>query len=338
MERPIAGSEQRIAGSEQLPEMHGKAGTPADSPRKRTKRPARWSPIVLENDRLDLAVARGAAYYGMVRRGHGVRIAAGLARTYYIGVEGGNNAAGAEQSPRPGNAEAKESLPPTPESRAVCLLPAGIEPGHDVALTQRRFELLVSEPAEFPLFFSSTRLTDKPGELVPVDRERMTPLPAIRTVLRAKKNSPAETVSVTLHAAAHRDRHAGPVAQRDRRPAKLAASVRRSFHYADRYRRPPVAGRGRGHGRRGHLAAVPSVDRGHLRPNQRQGRRKNWRPKALTLTLSQRERGPIGERERGPIGERERGPIGERERGPIGERERGPIGEREGGRMERRGL
>ncbi len=46
-----------------------------------------WRPIVLDNDRLDLAVARGAAYYGMVRRGQGVRIAAGLARTYYLGVE-----------------------------------------------------------------------------------------------------------------------------------------------------------------------------------------------------------------------------------------------------------
>ena len=45
-----------------------------------------WSPIMLDNERLDLAVARGAAYYGMVRRGQGVRIAAGLARTYYIGV------------------------------------------------------------------------------------------------------------------------------------------------------------------------------------------------------------------------------------------------------------
>ena len=32
-----------------------------------------WEPIVLDNDRLDLAVARGAAYYGMVRRGLGVR-------------------------------------------------------------------------------------------------------------------------------------------------------------------------------------------------------------------------------------------------------------------------
>ncbi len=28
-----------------------------------------WQPIILKNDRLDLAVSRGAAYYGMVRRG-----------------------------------------------------------------------------------------------------------------------------------------------------------------------------------------------------------------------------------------------------------------------------
>ena len=53
----------------------------------RAASPAAWQPLVLDNERLDLAVARGAAYYGMVRRGQGVRIAAGLARTYYIGVE-----------------------------------------------------------------------------------------------------------------------------------------------------------------------------------------------------------------------------------------------------------
>ncbi len=35
---------------------------------------------------LDLAVARGAAYYGLVRRGKGVRIRGGTARAYYIGV------------------------------------------------------------------------------------------------------------------------------------------------------------------------------------------------------------------------------------------------------------
>ena len=47
-----------------------------------------WSPLVLDNPRLDLAVAQGAAYYGMVRRGKGVSISANLARSYYIGVAG----------------------------------------------------------------------------------------------------------------------------------------------------------------------------------------------------------------------------------------------------------
>ena len=56
-----------------------------------------WQPLVLHNDRLDLAVAHGAAYYGMVRRGHGTRIAGGLARAHYVGVEG----AGAEPQGTP---------------------------------------------------------------------------------------------------------------------------------------------------------------------------------------------------------------------------------------------
>ena len=159
-----------------------------------------WHPIVLDNDRLDLAVARGAAYYGMVRRGCGVRIAAGLARTYYIGVESTSSAAEpAPPGPQSGGVAELSSLSP-PLPSAICLLPAGIEPGHDMELAGRRFDLLVSEPAEFPLFVSSTRLTDKPGELVPIDRERMTPLPPMRTVLRTSKKGSSETVSVALHA------------------------------------------------------------------------------------------------------------------------------------------
>lgn len=134
-----------------------------------------WRPIVLDNDRLDLSVARGAAYYGMVRRGAGVRIAAALARTYYLGVE---------------------SEPPA----ALCVVPAGIEPGHDVDLASRQFDLRVSEPVEFPLYVSSVRLTDQPGALVPVDRQQMTPLPPLRTVLRTLKKGEPARVSVNLHA------------------------------------------------------------------------------------------------------------------------------------------
>jgi hypothetical protein len=138
-----------------------------------------WEPLVLANDRLDLAVARGAAYYGLVRRGVGVRISAGLARTYYIGAETGDTA--------------------TPQ--AVCLAPAGIEEGHRVDLPDRTFELLIRRPVEFPLYVSSTRLTDRPGELVPVDREQLSALPPIRTVLQAgKKSAAAETLRVNLHA------------------------------------------------------------------------------------------------------------------------------------------
>jgi hypothetical protein len=133
------------------------------------------SPIVLNNDRLDLAVARGAAYYGMVRRGEGVRIVATLARTYYIGVE---------------------AVPPA----ALCLVPGNAEPGQSIELTDRQFDLLVSEPVEFPLYTSSIRLTDRPGELVSIDSEQMTSLPPIRTALKTRSRRERGRVAVHLHA------------------------------------------------------------------------------------------------------------------------------------------
>ena len=136
-----------------------------------------WQPQVLENDRRDLAVARGAAYYGMVRRGIGVRIAAGLARSYFIG------------------AAASAGVP-----SAVCLVPAGTEEGHSVDLAARRFDLLIRQPVEFPLYVSSTQLVARAGDMVPIDREQMTALPPIRTVLQSgKKAGTADSVAVELH-------------------------------------------------------------------------------------------------------------------------------------------
>jgi hypothetical protein len=131
-------------------------------------------PVVLANDRLDLAVARGAAYYGMVRRGEGVKIVASLARTYYIGVD---------------------ADPPA----ALCLVPGSAEPGQTIEL-DRQFDLLVSEPVEFPLYTSSTRLTDSPGEVVAVDPEQMTALPPIRTALKTRTRRERGAVAVKLHA------------------------------------------------------------------------------------------------------------------------------------------
>ncbi len=144
---------------------------------------ANWSPHVLDHDRLDLAVARGAAYYGMVRRGAGVRIAADLARTYYIGVE--------SQQRTPPNGDAFDS--------ALCLVPASAEPGQEIVLADRDFQLLVSEPVEFPLYTSSVRLTDRAGELAAVDHEQMTALAPIRTVLKSRGQSEKAIVPVRLH-------------------------------------------------------------------------------------------------------------------------------------------
>jgi hypothetical protein len=140
-----------------------------------------WQLLVLHNDHLDLAVAQGAAYYGMVRRGHGTRIAGGLARAHYIGVE----------------KEAAEGAGHV----AMCLLPAGIVAGHVVELTDRRFQLRIRQPVEFPLYTSSLRTADTPGTLVPIDPQLLQPLPPIRTVLTSgRRKSQAEVIPVTLHA------------------------------------------------------------------------------------------------------------------------------------------
>ena len=133
-----------------------------------------WELRLLENDRLDLAVARGAAYYGLVRRGEGVRIASGLALTYYVGIE----ARGKEPS-------------------AVCLIPAGQEEGEPIEL-EHDFELRIRQPVEFPVFVSASRTMDTAGELVAVSSEELTALPPIRTVLRSGRKSAADTVGVRL--------------------------------------------------------------------------------------------------------------------------------------------
>ncbi|MDR1491919.1 MAG: hsp70 family protein [Planctomycetaceae bacterium] len=134
---------------------------------------------LLENKRLDLAVARGAAYYGMARRGIGERIGAGLARTYYLGVETKReNHAGSQTIP-------------------VCLLPAGTETDHETTLNEQSFELLVDTPIQFPIYVSSVRLTDRIGEFVPFEPEQMTPLPPLQTIIKTRRKN-TTTLNVRL--------------------------------------------------------------------------------------------------------------------------------------------
>ena len=133
---------------------------------------SQWQPEVLNCSRLDLAVAHGAACYGMVSRGSGVRISAGLPRTYYLGIQ-------------------NESGP-----AAVCLVPAGTEPGTDPELLETVFQLRTDTPVEFPVYYSGTRLTDAVGTVLEADRDQLTALPPIRTVIRSRNRSDGVDVRI----------------------------------------------------------------------------------------------------------------------------------------------
>lgn len=99
---------------------------------------------------LDQAVALGAAYYGLARRGRGIRIRAGAAQAYYIGVE-----------------SAMPAVPgiPTPVN-ALCVVPFGMEEGTSAEMRNKEFGLVVGGQAVFNLLAASTRKTDVAGEIV----------------------------------------------------------------------------------------------------------------------------------------------------------------------------
>ena len=104
----------------------------------------------LANSDFDLAVARGAAYYGLARRGRGIRIRAGTAHSYYIGVE-----------------SAMPAVPGIPAPlKALCLAPFGMEEGTETEIREKEFGLVVGEPAVFHLLASTSRRKDLPGEVV----------------------------------------------------------------------------------------------------------------------------------------------------------------------------
>ncbi|MBC2606413.1 Hsp70 family protein [Pelagicoccus albus] len=115
------------------------------------------APRELEGFQPDLAVAKGAASYGRNRvTGQGLRIRAGTARSYYLGLE----------SSRPAVPGFK------PPIKAVCVVPQGMEEGSSLTLEGRSFGLVTGKPAVFRFFASEIRSGDKPGDLVPkADKE-----------------------------------------------------------------------------------------------------------------------------------------------------------------------
>ena len=129
----------------------------------------------LEGFQPDLAVAKGAALYGRTRAtGQGIRIKAGTARSYYIGLE--------------------SSMPAIPgfkpPIKAICVVPQGMEEGSELLIDEREFGLITGQPADFRFFASEVRSGDAPGQIIPNAERELEETARIEVTLPAIEGFP----------------------------------------------------------------------------------------------------------------------------------------------------
>ena len=140
---------------------------------------------VLDAIDLDLGVARGAAAYGLARRGRGLRIRGGTARAYYVGIE-----------------SAVPAVPGVePPITAMCVAPFGMEEGTDATLPPHELGAVVGEPVRFRFFGSTTRRGDAAGALLERWKDgELEELAPIEVTLPAEGRREGDVVPVRLHA------------------------------------------------------------------------------------------------------------------------------------------
>jgi hypothetical protein len=138
---------------------------------------------VLTPGSLDLAVAQGSVYYGLARRGRGIRIRSGTERSYYIGIE-----------------TAMPAVPgmPTP-IKALCVVPFGMEEGTEADLPDRKFGLVVGEPVSFRFLGSTSRHEDEIGDVIENwEEEGIKELVPLETELPAEEGQQGTPARVRL--------------------------------------------------------------------------------------------------------------------------------------------
>jgi hypothetical protein len=128
----------------------------------------------LSAESYDLAVARGAAYYGLARRGAGIRIRGGLNKSYYVGI-----------------AAAMPAVPglPTPV-KALCVAPFGMEAGTVETIAGQTFTLVVGEPVRFDFFASTVRQSDQAGSIIEDWEDDIEAVTTIETTLDGPHGMP----------------------------------------------------------------------------------------------------------------------------------------------------
>jgi molecular chaperone DnaK (HSP70) len=146
-----------------------------------------WQPVVLDNQRPASAVAIGAAYYGLVRRGLGIRVAGGNTRAYYVGLQ------------EPAGKQAERATTVTGTIPAVCVLPRGTDEGSTIELTEREFSVMTNRPVSFTLY-STIVGAHRPGDLVALDPGSVHRHAPLIAVLRYGKKSRSAEIPVHLAA------------------------------------------------------------------------------------------------------------------------------------------
>ena len=134
-----------------------------------------WRPRILANEAMSSAVAVGAAYYARVRRGTGLRVEAGSASTYYIGLR-------SEQA-----------------IRGLCVLPSGTNEGTTLPLLDHEFLVAANRPVSFHLYSSTIRHSAH-GAIVDLDAEAVRRHAPLVTLLRYGKKLNQMELAVRLSA------------------------------------------------------------------------------------------------------------------------------------------
>ncbi len=142
------------------------------------------APKVLTGSSNDLAVSRGAAYYGVVRSQGGLRIRGGVARSYYIGIQSSMPAVPGVEPP----------------IRALCVVPFGMEEGTETVVPGGELGLVVGAPVKFRFLSSTTRPDDTIGTILDEYTwpDHLTETAPVTTVLEAEGMEPGTLVPVRL--------------------------------------------------------------------------------------------------------------------------------------------
>ncbi|MEW6078603.1 MAG: Hsp70 family protein [Thermodesulfobacteriota bacterium] len=135
-------------------------------------------PRALINPDHDAAVSLGAAYYGLVKSGQGVKVGSGSPRSVYLGI-----ATGEETADRPAS--------------AICVVERGLEENTRVELADRTFDVIANRRVRFDLYSSSFRSGDRHGDIIAVD-DSVVPLPPVETIIQFGEKGAARNIPVHI--------------------------------------------------------------------------------------------------------------------------------------------